>query len=181
MTAGCVMMLCDRLRRHPPSAAADGRRRMTGAPRAGSDGAALAWRTVRAYENPERYRDVAGPEHRDALARPPATLGQPDAEHGSVQAYLAHSCDLTLSGGLATAVAAPLAACALAEHYVVRRVGGAGVAALTATAVAAAEHARSSGASRPGPDDDHVVPPGYPRLAHVAGWLAGDRDDPDPD
>src|SRR4051794_10872683 len=159
---------------------------MTGAPRAGPDGAALAWRTVRAYEDPERYRDVAGPEHRDALARPPAALGQPDAEHASVQAYLAHSCDLTFSGGLATAVAAPLAACALAEHYVVRRVGGAGVAALSATAVTAAEFARTSGADRAdraeGLADDaevRVGAAGYPRLARLVGWLAGDHDHAD--
>ncbi len=156
---------------------------MTGAPRSDSDRAALAWRTVRAYEDPERYRDVAGPEHRDALARPPAALGQPDAEHASVQAYLAHSCDLAFSGGLATAVAAPLAACALAEHYVVRRVGGAGVAALSATAVTAAEFARTSGADRgEGPADDaevRVTATGYPGLARLVGWLAGDHDHAD--
>ncbi|HYJ75830.1 MAG TPA: hypothetical protein VEV65_09540 [Kineosporiaceae bacterium] len=133
----------------------------------GSDRAASAWQTLRGYENPERYLDTAGP-----LARPPGAVAE------SEQAYVAHSCDLTLSGGLATAVAGPLAACALAEHYALRRIGGAGVAALTATAVAAAEHARTSGGSTVAQDDDGVVPPGYPRLAHVTGWLAGDRDDP---
>src|SRR4051812_4623517 len=100
-------------------------RRMTEGQRSGSDGAALAWQTLRGYENPDRYLEV-----RAQLARPPAALAQPADEHHAEHAgaYLTHSCDLTLSGGLATAVAAPLAACALAEQYVLRRVGGAGLA-----------------------------------------------------
>jgi hypothetical protein len=152
---------------------------MTERARDGTPGAALAWETLRKYEDPDRYADVAGPEHAGTLARPPAALSQPAAEDGGghARAYLTHSCDLTLSGGLSTAVAAPLAACALAERYVVRRIGGAGVAALGATAVAAAEYARASGATSLGRENDRVVPPGYPRLAHVTGWLAGDHDE----
>src|SRR3954453_5461601 len=160
----------------------DGRtegRRMTEGPRPRTEGVALAWQTLRDYEEPDRYAHVAEPQHADVLFMTPAALAgrAADSGFGHARAYLSSSCDLTVSGGLSTAIATPLAACALAERYVLRRVGGAGVAALAATAVAAAAHARATGATASGGQDDQILPPGYPRLARVTGWLAGDHDE----
>jgi hypothetical protein len=154
---------------------------MTQGPGSRSEGVALAWQTLRDYEEPDRYTHVAGPEHADVLATTPAALASTAADSGSghARAYLSSSCDLTLSGGLSTAIAAPLAACALAERYILRRVGGAGVAALAAAAVAAAEYARVTGVTASGREDDPVLAPGYPRLARVTAWLAGDQDEDD--
>src|SRR5947209_3312306 len=100
-----------------------------------------AWRTLRRYQDRDLYTvAVAGEGGEELLAPPALTLATaattPDAAR--VAAYLAHSCDLTLRGGPAAALTYPLAACALAEHYLFRRIGGAGVAALTASAIAAA-------------------------------------------
>ena len=103
--------------------------------------------------------------------------------------YLAHSCDLTLSGGTATALAAPLAVCALAEHYVLRRVAGASAAAASAALSAAAELGRTAPApaarrptgAEPATGDpagggDPGVPPGFAGLAAVISWLTGEDD-----
>jgi hypothetical protein len=125
-----------------------------------------------------------------ALLRPPATLpddaldrdpgqqdlGQQDPDQrqdpDDVQRYLAHSCDLVLSGGLTAALAQPLATCALAEHYVIRRVAGTSAGAVTAAFAAAAEHGRGAPVTR---DRSHggEVGPGFAGLAQVMAWLAG--------
>src|SRR4051794_14481847 len=136
---------------------------------------ALAWQTLRGYEDPDRYRDIAGTEHAEVLGEAPAALARVADQqgHGHARAYLTHSCDLTLSGGLSTAVAAPLGACALPERGAGRPVGGAGVAAFTATAVAAAEYARGTGATASGREDDPVVAPATrASRASRGGWPA---------
>src|SRR4051794_38179725 len=129
-----------------------GGRRMTEGTGPRSEGVALAWQTLRDYEEPDRYAHVAGPEHADVLAKTPAALAHAAADHGSghARAYLSSSCDLTLSGGLSTAIAAPLAACALAERYVLRRIGGGGGAAPPRAARAAPGGARAPGAAAAG-------------------------------
>lgn len=98
--------------------------------------------------------------------------------------YFAHSADLALSGGLDTAVAAGPAVCALAEQYVLRRVGGASSAAVTAAFAAAAELGRtaeqprragtsgSSGTTGTTGTSDSVRP-GFAGLAAAVSWLAG--------
>src|SRR4051794_41820307 len=92
---------------------------------------AQAWGTLRGYQDATRYlAPLDGrPDADHPLRAAPAVTrrtasGAPDAD--SVRTYLRHSCDLTLRGGAAAAVTYPLAACALAEHYLVRRGGGAG-------------------------------------------------------
>jgi hypothetical protein len=166
---------------------------------------AQAWATLREYQEPARYLapfagapspgaspDVPAADH-PLRAAPSATRrprgSDPDADN--VRAYLQHSCDLVLRGGAGAAVTYPLMACALAEHYVVRRVGGSGAAAAAAAAVAAAELGRTR-PTKPGnsggalveagrrvvdgpPDDsERVVLPGYAGLARAVAWLAGD-------
>ena len=135
-----------------------------------------AWRALRRYQDRDLYLTplaTAGEEDgQDLLAPPAVTLATaattPDA--AGVAAYLARSCDVTMRGGAAAALTYPLAACALAEHYLLRRVGGAGVAALTATAVAAAELGRTA---PPLPDEaGGLVGPGYGGLAGAVAWLA---------
>ena len=147
-----------------------------------------AWRTLRRYQDPALYLTALTTEGAEAgetgqggeggeadhplLAPPAVTLATatttPDA--AVVAAYAARSCDLTLRGGAAAALTYPLVACALAEHYLLRRIGGAGVAALTATAVAAAEVGRI--APLEGPDGPVLVAPGYAGLAQAVAWLA---------
>ncbi len=150
------------------------------------DPAGQAWEALRSYQEPARYLAALGgtPDPGHPLRLPPATAtrpsvtGEPAAD--GVRTYLQHSCDLTLRGGAAAAVTYPLAACALAEHYLVRRVGGAGAAAATAAAVAAAELGRTAVPGPDGPEGgpdgrpDGLVLPGYAGLAQAVGWLAGD-------
>jgi hypothetical protein len=152
---------------------------------------AQAWETLHGYQDAARYlAPLDGrPDADHPLRAAPAVTrrsasGAPDAD--SVRTYLRHSCDLTLRGGAAAAVTYPLAACALAEHYLVRRVGGSGAAAASAAAVAAAEVGRTAVRNKgPGDDSapgmsgravsgDRLVPPGYAGLAQAVGWLAGD-------
>ena len=92
-----------------------------------------------------------------------------------VRAYLRHSCDVTMSGGNALGLPYPLAACALAEHYVFRRIGGSSTGAVAAAATAAAELGRGAPDAAPGPEAPAVVP-GFAGLAQAVGWLAGSRD-----
>lgn len=126
-------------------------------------------------EKPRRPNPAVGvPREAHHLLRPPAELTRtvtnfPDPEH--VRQYLRHSCDVTMSGGLAEALVYPLGVCSLAEHYVLRRVGGSSVAAVPAAAAAAAEVGRAApdvAAEEPG-----AVAPGFAGLAEVVGWLAG--------
>src|SRR4051794_1642914 len=132
------------------------------------DLSAQAWATLREYEEPARYlapfagaaaagapstgtrsagvpSQAVGPADHPLRAAPSTTRrprgSDPDAD--AVRAYLQHSCDLVLRGGAGAAVTYPPMACALAEHYLVRRVGGSGAAAATAAAVAAAELGRT--------------------------------------
>jgi predicted acylesterase/phospholipase RssA len=66
-------------------------------------------------------------------------------------------CDLTMRGGTTSGVVYPLAACALAEHYEFRSLGGSSAGAIAAAFTAAAEHGRSTG--------------GFTRLAEVIDWF----------
>ena len=162
---------------------------------------AQPWRTLRRQAERRRYLTILTPRRigkekprrpspaagvaRDAhhLLRPPAELTRtatnfPDPEH--VRQYLRHSCDVTMSGGLGAAVVYPLGVCALAEHYVLRRVGGSSVAAVSAAAAAAAELGRAAPDAAASPDP-LAVPPGFAGLAEMVGWLAGQdvaRQDP---
>src|SRR4051794_7196855 len=109
-----------------------------------------AWRTLRRYQDRDLYLTAlvtdGGADGQELLAPPAVTLATatttPDAARAA--AYVARSCDVTLRGGAPAALTYPLAACALGEHYLLRRIGGAGVAALTAAAVAAAEVGRTA-------------------------------------
>src|SRR4051794_20057223 len=169
------------------------------------DLSAQAWATLREYQEPTRYLApfAAVPSAADhPLRAAPATTRRRrgrDLDAEGVRAYLQHSCDLVLRGGAGAAVTYPLMACALAEHYVVRRVGGSGAAAAAAAAVAAAELGRTrpldpssaaggrgeggdESAGGPGDDTERIVLPGYAGLARAVGWLAGDdRSDRPPD
>ncbi|MBI4941395.1 MAG: hypothetical protein HY830_11670 [Actinobacteria bacterium] len=154
---------------------------------------AQPWRTLRRQAERRRYLTILTPRRvgkekprrpspsagvgRDAhhLLRPPAEMTRtasnfPDPEH--VRQYLRHSCDLTMSGGLAASVVYPLGVCALAEHYVIRRVGGSSVAAVSAAAAAAAEIGRAA-PDPTGERDPLSVAPGFAGLAEMVGWLAG--------
>lgn len=161
------------------------------------DLSAQAWATLREYQEPARYLapfagsrpDGARPAGRPSpdvpagdhplRAAPSATRrprgSDPDAD--SARAYLQHSCDLVLRGGAGAAVTYPLMACALAEHYVVRRVGGSGAAAAAAAAVAAAELGRTrpidAGTSRRArPEAGAQIPSG--RTGDAADHRPGD-------
>ncbi len=112
------------------------------------DARAQAWEALRGCQDRDLYLAPLT-ENAGALLAPPATTlrtaaSTPDA--AALAAYLERSCDLTMRGGAAAAVTYPLAACALAEHYLVRRIGGSGTAALAAAAVAAAEVGRAAAA-----------------------------------
>ena len=159
------------------------------------DLAAQAWATLREYQEPARYlAPFAGAPAADhPLRAAPAATRRPrgsDQDADTVRGYLQHSCDLVLRGGAGAAVTYPLMACALAEHYLVRRVGGSGAAAAAAAAVAAAELGRtrsidpgSAGGTRAeaagqavsgqADDTERVVLPGYAGLARAVAWLAG--------
>ena len=102
----------------------------------------------------------------------------PDPDH--VSDYLAHSADLTMRGGTAAAVTYPLGVCALAEHYIFRRVGGSSAGAVTAALTAAAELGRTTPCvqpaavpGNPGGDAAPAVQSGFAGLAEMTGWLAG--------
>jgi hypothetical protein len=184
---------------------ADGRSGAESGPDAPDSDASAAeaqrWETLRSYEDPNLYLTMLTPQAEEGavhpLLRAPAGLTtvsgeMPDTD--TTRAYLRHSCDLTLTGDVAAAVTYPLAACALAEEYLVRRVGGASAASASAAAIAAAELGRRTpspepvSASAPGsPEGDSpyaarstALPAGYAGLAHLVGWLAGDRDRNDP-
>lgn len=87
--------------------------------------------------------------------------------------YLQHSCDLTMRGGVASAAVYPLAVCALAEHYVLRRIAGASAGSVNAAAAAAAELGRTA-PDPAGPTQRPAVAPGFAGLAEAVGWLAGE-------
>ncbi|HEY6794661.1 MAG TPA: hypothetical protein VI248_08260 [Kineosporiaceae bacterium] len=123
----------------------------------------------------------AGSAH--PLRRAPAQVLRPASGVGpgadTEARYLAHSCDLVLNGGLATALAAPLTVCALAEHYALRRVGGSSAAGAVAAAAAAAELGRTAAelsrtAGEPDDADDCRVRPGFAGLADAIAWLAAE-------
>lgn len=78
-------------------------------------------------------------------------------DHGAMAEEFDRYCDLTMRGGTTSGVVYPLAACALAEHYEFRSLGGSSAGAIAAAFTAAAEHGRSTG--------------GFTRLAEVIGWF----------
>ncbi len=170
--------------------------------RAGASAAEVEnpWRILLRLQDRHRYLRVLEP-------RPPLMLDldapMPRAEHHllrspaamtrtatnfpaaqDVQDYLAHSADVTVRGGTASAVTHPLALCALGEHYVLRRIGGSSAGAAVAAAAAAAELGRTTPPDDgpPGPHSvqsphsvppSHSVQPGFAGLAELVGWLAG--------
>ncbi len=161
-------------------------------PAADAPPAADTWRTLRRQSERRRYLTILTPRRvgkekprkpnpvtgvsRDAhhLLRSPAEMTRtatnfPDPEQ--VRQYLRHSCDVTMSGGVEAALVYPLGVCALAEHYVLRRVGGSSVGAVAAAGAAAAELGR--GAPDSATSDPLSVAPGFGGLAEAVGWLAG--------
>src|SRR4051812_30409256 len=167
-------------------------------PRPGDGGAPEdPWLTVRRQQDRRRYLRVLavrrGPNAK--LRRPDPAVGLPRAANPllgppasvtrtptntpvqqDVRNYLRHSADLTMRGGNAAGLVYPLAACALAEHYVFRRVGGSGSGAVAAAATAAAELGRGApdraeSTSRD-PEQDGGAPgvaPGFGGLAELVG------------
>jgi predicted acylesterase/phospholipase RssA len=161
------------------------------------------WRVLRRQQDRRRYLRILAARRspNDKPRRPDPAQGVPRPAHpllGSpasvtrtpghvpdqldVRAYLRHSCDITMSGGNALGLVYPLAACALAEHYVFRRIGGSSTGSIAAAATAAAElgrgapdAARPSDAERDAGGAPDVVP-GFAGLAQAVGWLAGSRD-----
>jgi predicted acylesterase/phospholipase RssA len=149
------------------------------------------WRSLRRQQDRRRYlrilsRQVANekPRRPDPALGVPRThplLGSPASvtRSGShvpaqldVRNYLRHSADLTMRGGNAAGLVYPLAACALAEHYVFRRIGGSSSGAMAAAATAAAELGRGAHDPFETPQTPSVVP-GFGGLAQIVGWLAG--------
>jgi predicted acylesterase/phospholipase RssA len=152
------------------------------------------WRLLRRQQDRRRYLRIVTPRRtgRDKPRAPrpadgiprsahpllgsPATMTRTATNHPQpreVEEYFAHSCDLTMRGGVANAIVYPLAACGLAENYVFRRIGGSSAGAVSAAATAAAELGRGA------PDPQHPpqlpsVVPGFAGLAQVIGWLAGE-------
>ncbi len=106
-----------------------------------------------------------------AMTRTATNFPHPD----HVRQYLRHSADITMRGGLTSALVYPLAACGLAEHYVFRRIGGTSAGAIAAAATAAAELGRAAADTTVADPAaaDRSVPAGYAGLAVIAGWLAG--------
>jgi hypothetical protein len=148
-----------------------------GAAEAQAEAQAKAPAGAEAAPGPPMAPPVPAPHHRlrhPVLRAPVTTLRtrghEPDP--GRTGLYLAHAADLTLSGGLETALAAAPAVCAIAEQYVLRRVGGSSAAAVTAACSAAAELGRT--APSPAPGEAGTVPPGYAGLAASIAWLAGE-------
>ena len=162
-------------------------------PPTSADGSSDPWRDLRRQQDRRRYLTVLTPKRlgKDKPRRPNPALGLPRTGHhllfpparltrtatnspapDQVRHYLRHSADLTVSGGLATCLAHPLAVCALAEHYVFRRIAGSGPASVAAAAAAAAEFGRV--APDPGSDRPPLsVAPGFAGLAEAVGWLGG--------
>ena len=128
-------------------------------------------------EKPRKPNPALGvPRTTHHLLRSPAELTRtatnfPDPEH--VRQYLRHSCDITMSGGLSATLVYPLGVCALAEHYVVRRVGGSSVAAVAAAATAAAELGRGAPDATESDRGPLSVAPGFAGLSEAVGWFAG--------
>ncbi|MBK6870990.1 MAG: patatin-like phospholipase family protein [Kineosporiaceae bacterium] len=154
------------------------------------------WRAVIRLQDRHRYLrmlephpplmldlDAALPRADHHLLHSPAAMTRtatnfPDPDH--VSDYLAHSADLTMRGGTAAAVTYPLGVCALAEHYIFRRVGGSSAGAVTAALTAAAELGRTTPCVQPaavpgtpGGDAAPAVQSGFAGLAEMIGWLAG--------
>jgi hypothetical protein len=132
-------------------------------------------------QNPDSAGPVAAapgvPHHRlrHPVLRPPLTAmrtapGAPEPDRAAH--YRSHSADLTVSGGLQTALACGAAACALAEQYALRRVGGSSAGAVTAAAAAAAELGRTLPHAG-GEPAAGAVRPGFAGLAGMLAWLAG--------
>jgi len=141
------------------------------------------WRLLRRQQDRRRYLRIVTPRRtsREKPRVPRPADGIPRAAHpllGSpatmtrtatnfpaardVEEYFAHSCDLTMRGGVASAIVYPLAACGLAEHYVFRRIGGSSAGAVSAAATAAAELGRGA----PDPQPAQRTRPGaYPPRA----------------
>jgi hypothetical protein len=136
-------------------------------------------------------RSTGGRGAREKLRRPNPAVGVPrdahpllgspasmtrapgnDPDQQDVRAYLRHSCDITMRGGSALGLVYPLAACALAEHYVFRRIAGSSTGAVPAALTAAAELGRGAPDPDPAPTTPAVVP-GFAGLAQAIGWLAG--------
>lgn len=154
------------------------------------------WRMLRRQQDRRRYLQVLAPRRagKEKLRRPQPAVGvarshpllgspasitrsgshQPDQL--DVRNYLRHSADLTMRGGNAAGLVYPLAACALAEHYVFRRIGGSSSGAVAAAATAAAELGRGA-PEPPATPLRPAVAPGFGGLAELVGWLAG-ADDP---
>ncbi len=144
------------------------------------------WRVLRRLQDRHRYLRLLETDEAELdLDVPPARadhhlLGAPASmtrtatnhpEPARMADYLSHSADLTLRGGLTAALTSPLAACALAEHYVFRRIGGTSAAAVTAAAVAAAELGRTAAPDTDRQSDEPDVQPGFAGLAELVGWL----------
>ena len=150
------------------------------------------WRTLRRQQDRRRYLRILTPRRigKERPKRPSPAIGVPRTHpllgspasvtravahipnQQDVRAYLRHSCDITMRGGSAGALVYPLAVCALAEHYVFRRIGGSSTGAAAAAAAAAAELGRGA----PDPDRPPELPnvvPGFAGLAQAVGWLAG--------
>lgn len=134
---------------------------------------------LRSLTEPARYATLV-----DLADCPPDTslkVGPGDQLADRPPAAMDRSADLVLSGGLATAVAAPSMVCALAQRYAFRRIGGASAAALAAAAAAAAELGRAvaSPAETPGAHQGRAAR-GFPGLAETLDWLASPPTSPSP-
>ena len=154
------------------------------------------WRLLRRQQDRRRYLRVLAPRGGRGAKRSDPAAGIPRASHPllgppasmtrtathapdprDVKAYVRHSCDLTMRGGVASAMVYPLAVCALAEHYVIRRVAGSSAGAVTAAATVAAELGRAA-PDPAAPPRRPAVTPGFAGLAELIGWLAGDATPP---
>jgi hypothetical protein len=103
------------------------------------------WRSLRRQQDRRRYLRVLAtraaptekrrppnpetglPRSAHPLLGPPASMTRTPTNtpaQQDVRNYLRHSADLTMRGGNAAGLGYPLAACALAEHYIFRRIGG---------------------------------------------------------
>ena len=154
------------------------------------------WRLLRRQQDRRRYLRILTPPRssKEKPRRPSPVAGVPRSTHHllaspaamtrtatnfphpeQVRQYLRHSADITMRGGLASALVYPLAVCGLAEHYVFRRIGGTSAGAVAAATTAAAELGRAAAdptVADPG-TADRAVPAGFAGLAVITGWLAG--------
>jgi len=170
-----------------------------GKPLQGDDGPTDPWRLLRRQQDRRRYLRVLKPKRasNESPRRPNPAIGLPRSAYPllgapasmtrtatnspaqqDVRDYLRHSADLTMRGGNAAGLVYPLAACALAEHYVFRRIGGSSSGAVAAAATAAAELGRGAPDRAAVPDSEasavvRPVAPGFGGLAELVGWLAG--------